>query len=38
MGMDLIFILAEQIDAKLLIESKNGSSFTLEIPINKLYL
>jgi two-component sensor histidine kinase len=38
MGMDLIHILAEQLDAKLNIESKNGSSFVLEIPKSKFYL
>ncbi len=38
MGMDLIFILAEQIDAELKIEDKNGSSFSLKIPIKKLYI
>jgi two-component sensor histidine kinase len=38
MGMDLIHILAEQLDAKLSIESKNGSSFVLVIPKSKFYL
>jgi len=38
MGMDLINILADQIDAKLFIENKNGSDFILEIPKEKIYL
>jgi two-component sensor histidine kinase len=38
MGMDLINILAEQIDAKLVIQNKNGSDFVLEIPKEKIYL
>lgn len=38
MGMDLIHILAEQLDATLKIESKNGSSFELMIPSIKLFI
>ncbi|MCE3227651.1 MAG: histidine kinase [Bacteroidetes bacterium] len=38
MGMDLIYILSEQLDAKLIIESKNGTSFVLNIPKNKLFV
>jgi hypothetical protein len=36
--MDLVHILAEQLDAGLTIKSKNGSSFTLNIPKNKLFV
>lgn len=38
MGMDLIFILADQLDAKLVVENKNGSSFVLHFPKNKLFV
>ncbi|MGZ4097629.1 MAG: sensor histidine kinase [Bacteroidia bacterium] len=38
MGMDLIFILADQLDAQLKIESNNGTSFSLSIPKNKLFV
>lgn len=38
MGMDLIFILAEQVDATLSVENKNGSAFILTIPKNKLFI
>lgn len=38
MGMDLIHILAEQLDAKLKIETNNGSSFTLLIALEKLFV
>lgn len=38
MGMDLIHILAEQLDSKLIIERNNGTSFSLEIPINKFII
>jgi two-component sensor histidine kinase len=38
MGMDLIYILSDQLDAKLQVEVKNGTTFTLNIPKNKLFL
>jgi two-component sensor histidine kinase len=38
MGMDLIHILAEQLEARLSIESRSGSSFVLVIPKSKFYL
>jgi two-component sensor histidine kinase len=38
MGMDLIHILAEQLEARLTIKSGQGSSFTLAIPKNKLFV
>lgn len=38
MGMDLIFILADQLDSTLSIENQNGSNFTLTIPKNKLFV
>lgn len=38
MGMDLINILAEQIEAKLTIKNTKGSDFNLEIPNAKLYI
>lgn len=37
MGMDLIHILAEQVDATVLAQNLNGTSFTLTIPKNKLF-
>jgi two-component sensor histidine kinase len=37
MGMELIHILSEQLDARLRIERKNGAGFILEIPKNKLF-
>jgi len=38
LGMDLIHILAEQLEAVLKIENKNGSNFILEIPKNRLFI
>jgi two-component system, sensor histidine kinase PdtaS len=38
MGMDLIFILAEQLDAALTIENSGGAQFSLNIPKNKLFV
>lgn len=37
MGMDLVHILAEQLDAVLITDIKMGTSFTLVIPKNKLF-
>jgi two-component sensor histidine kinase len=38
MGMDLIFILADQLDSALSVENNNGSNFILNIPKNKLFV
>ena len=38
MGMDLIHILADQLDAKLIIESSKCASFTLETSKSKLFV
>lgn len=38
MGMDLIYILVDQLGAELVVKNNNGSSFNIKIPKNKLLI